>query len=322
MRRRGCVATTLALLIVVPGCGSRATTNSSPTSQLPATGSVSPSEGTLPSGRIAFEVEVGFDGVISKNIYSVRPDGGGAQQLTHLAAGYAYHPAYSPDGSRIIFAQEDRGRTRWGGPTSHLHVMDADGAQTGRLTSGREYDTAPATSADGTWVAFVRQIGEDRSAIFLMHPDGTAIDQLTQPPKPESDNFPSFSPDGTSVAFDRGGAIYVASLSDPEKPRRITPSGVDAQYARWSPDGRRLLFEADGLHVINADGSGLTDIGPGGGGDWSPDGNWIAYQRWTPGTNYLALVVARADGSNPSEVWTTPPGTDTFIVYVDWGPGT
>jgi Tol biopolymer transport system component len=322
MRRRGWATTTLALLVVLSGCGSPATTDNSPTSQTTASGSVAPSEETLPSGRIAFEVEVGFDGAISKNIYSVQPDGSDALQLTHLSAGYAYHPAYSPDGSRIYFGEEGKGRNRWGGPISHLYVMDADGTKTAQLTTGRESDTAPASSADGTWVAFARQIGEDRSAIFLMHPDGTATAQLTQPPKPESDNFPSFSPDGASVAFDRGGAIYVASLSEPEKPRRVTPPGVDAQYARWSPDGRRLLFEADGLHVINADGSGLTDIGPGGGGDWSPDGNWIAYARWTPGTIYLALVVSRPDGSDATEIWTTPPGTDTFIVYVDWAPGT
>jgi Tol biopolymer transport system component len=69
----------------------------------------------------------------------------------------------------------------------------------------------------------------------------------------------------------------------------------------WSPDGRQIAFEADPrrgdhrIYVINADGSDLRQIIDGEGRDsapaWSPDGQWIAFARWTD------LWLVRPDGA-------------------------
>jgi len=57
----------------------------------------------------------------------------------------------------------------------------------------------------------------------------------------------------------------------------------------WSPSGRQILFPAGSarpdhnLYVINADGSGMTQVTSGDTHDqeaeWSPDGEWIAFYR-------------------------------------------
>lgn len=73
---------------------------------------------------------------------------------------------------------------------------------------------------------------------------------------------------------------------------KITDLPEGACQPSWSPDGKRLVFISPcggmdeiyynaGLHIINADGSGLTPIETVPGGDfdpaWSPDGKSIAF---------------------------------------------
>jgi Tol biopolymer transport system component len=68
---------------------------------------------------------------------------------------------------------------------------------------------------------------------------------------------PRASPDGKQVAYDAGGAVWVADLSHLDAPRRLTPGN----FPLWSPDGERIVYTmgrpADAaLYVRRADGSG------------------------------------------------------------------
>lgn len=81
-----------------------------------------------------------------------------------------------------------------------------------------------------------------------------------------------------------------------------------------SPKGKQLLFESRArgrTKLVKVDGTGLLDLGTGGEPDRSSDG--------TQGTDYIALAVMRADGSNPVEIWHTPPKTNNFNVGAAWG---
>jgi Tol biopolymer transport system component len=61
-------------------------------------------------------------------LFTVKPNGRGLRQLTHLP-GNSYNPAWSPDGSKIVFA-----RNHTVGPEADLYTMNADGTYIRRIT--------------------------------------------------------------------------------------------------------------------------------------------------------------------------------------------
>jgi len=84
------------------------------------------------------------------------------------------------------------------------------------------------------------------------------------------------------------------------------PASDEGDHAGWSPDGKRIVFSStrDGgqLHifVMNADGSGVTQLTSGGFVDddpvWSPDGKRIAFHSTRDGGDE-DIFVMNADGS-------------------------
>ncbi len=112
--------------------------------------------------------------------------------------------------------------------------MDADGEGVKRLTFQGSYNTSPAWSPDGKWIAYVgRKNGKNQ--IFMIQSDSADMRQLTFEGNNEG---PTFSPDGMFIAFDsdREGnkGIYVMNLHN-ERMKRITPRNMKAMNPKWSP---------------------------------------------------------------------------------------
>ncbi|MCM3872259.1 MAG: DPP IV N-terminal domain-containing protein, partial [Pyrinomonadaceae bacterium] len=141
------------------------------------------------------------------------------------------------------------------------------------------------------------------SGIYGINPDGTSEALLIGNTRPIA-SPPSWSPDGTKIAYGRIGGpppfedeIYVAN-ADGTGSLMIAGNAFNRNSRiAWSPNGAKLAFIGTGglVHIVNADGTGLTKlpVSPASINDlsWSPDGSMFAY------SNNVDVFVMNVDGS-------------------------
>jgi Tol biopolymer transport system component len=150
--------------------------------------------------------------------------------------------------------------------------------------------------------------------VWTIDADGTDLTRLTHSPWPEFD--PSWSPDGTQIAFrsERSGEPEIWLMNADGKGQRRLTAGLSPA---WSPDGSLIAFSGmEGLSVIRPDGTGRRVLPHTEGGEypsWSPDGSRIAFD-----SNVIrqhTMYVAQADGSKVVDLASVGEGWQ-----VDWSP--
>jgi Tol biopolymer transport system component len=247
---------------------------------------------------------------------------------------------------------------RTGNP--ELWVMNADGSNQIQLTNTPDIERQPKLSPDGTQIVFVRGNGRSggfpdvpHEMIWVVDTDGSDAHSVFAPAVPNggvappivsNDRDPSWSPDGTQIAFSREGiGITMSGImvmnADGSGARVVRPMVSDparVSQLAWSPDGTRIAYTYDYVccawHIVfvNADGSGPTFaplIGPRNDVDtqtsdrapaWSPDGSRIAFTG-QPNVNGTVgapgLWVANATGA-PNPTALAPDGAAPA-----WSPG-
>jgi hypothetical protein len=208
----------------------------------------------------------------------------------------AYSPAFGP-GAALYF-HEQRGRT------SVLKVAHtrADGEITNVASIGddRGLNFHPRPSPDGSRIAFDSDRDGTR-AVYVADADGRRVQRISGAGYAA---VPSWSPDGTEVAFVRAEPstpsvwnVWIAA-PDGTKLRRITQHRVGQSWgASWFPDGRRLAYSVETrLVVLNlATGKRETFDSPVPGKlvrtpAVSPDGARIIFQVFREGVWLLDLT--------------------------------
>ena len=213
----------------------------------------------------------------STGISIVDVAGGAATRVTRHAGWMDEGAAWSPDGTRIVFARSTDGERSY-----HLFVMRGDGRALRRITSG--FDERPAWSPDGRWIAY-----QSTTGTRLVRPDGSCDHAV---PGTKDSVLPAWAPGGR-LAFGQRGYV-VTARTDGTARRRI----VRGREPEWSPDGRAIVYTGPngGVFVAGARGERPHMIHSGMEPSWSPDGKRIAFTRW-PTSNRFAVWVMNGDGS-------------------------
>ena len=221
---------------------------------------------------------------------------------------------WSRDGTRLLIQKAD----------GNLSVLHADGSET-RLTDrpaelqagmGSGRPTGATISPDGSRVVFagLTKAGHfcHDGALFSVDADGgpVAVFWTSHIPQNGIVKGPTFSPDGTQIAFvdgycDNSNNVWVANADGSNAHRILTEDdrlinspndvfgyGLDGGHVQglaWSPTGDRIALAYEKRAFTFApDGSDIEQVAGGGGATgiyWSPDGTQVETTGpWLRGT--------------------------------------
>jgi len=187
-------------------------------------------DGTKIAFSINYQRRLGF-----RSIVVTDADGTDIQQITGTDRTSHWHdhsvPAWSPDGNRIAYVNENRSSFR--ADTFEIFVVNAapKGYSNAIQLTDSEVDWAPAWSPDGTKIAFERW-QDGNFEIFVMNADGTEVHQLTDGGK---DSIrPVWSPDGTRIAFSHGNGNYQIFLMNADG-TTVIDTGQRGGVSSWTP---------------------------------------------------------------------------------------
>ena len=170
--------------------------------------------------------------------------------VTELTAGGEgaedWGPAWSRDGSRIAF---ERRAGEWG-----IYWVPARGGEEHLVTTiaHQNPETLPqiSWSRDGKWIAAPDRDSRGGTQISLISA-ATGEERAVSSNAAGIDHAPSFSPDGTMLAYTsctfgvQACDVYILDLDrslNPRQRRRLTTQNAYVRGIAWLPDGRNLVY--------------------------------------------------------------------------------
>lgn len=203
--------------------------------------------------------------------------------------------------------------------------------------AGEGADFDPDVSRDGSMIVYASTQHRKTADIYLKRTDGRTVTQLTA--DPGQDVMPSFSPDGSRIAFasnrDGNWDIYVMGTGG-GRAVKLTGTPQHDVHPTWSSDGKKLVFSRLGemsgrweMWVIEVDRPQLAEfVGFGLFPEFCPvpatgpmGGDMIVYQRsrdrgdrafsiWT-------IEYSPGDASSPTEIASS---MESALINPSWSP--
>lgn len=246
-------------------------------------------------------------------------------QIT-FAEGIEAFPAWSPDGRTLAFSREV-------GAVRRIFAKDVATGEERAITQSAFDDIQPAFSADGGTLLFARAREPGRrlepADVFGQYDgaDVCAVDLATgrETRLVEKAANPSASPIGGRIAFDASWAgprrLWTADERgrNPEQATSDQSEAVAHVRPRWSPDGRRLVFQniertRFDIRVADLESKSLV---------------WVTHDHfqdlcpvWSPSGTLLYFSSYRSGGLNVWRVPVSPDGTPSGLLQqLTTGPG-
>ena len=116
-----------------------------------------------------------------------------------------------------------------------IYLMNPDGSEQVNLTKNLADDLFPVWAPTGEQILFV----SDRDGVrdlYLMDADGGNVEKVFK--QSAHREHPTWAPDGKQIAYERGKAIYIATIGK-QIEELVVSDGFDPA---WSPDGREIAL--------------------------------------------------------------------------------
>jgi len=240
--------------------------------------------------------------------------------------------ASAGEGGKIAFSKLIGGK--W-----QIVVTDENGQNMINLSKNNKNDSEPSWSFDGEYIAFVsdrRGLSPNETQVYIMDADGSNQRLVTKRNEDVQDHYPCFSPDGKKLVFTRktiGENLHLQSNFD----YKIFTIDIDGKneehltagfYARWSPDGRKMIFnpfdDVIGLiqnNVATMDTDGKNQVNITDGADiepsWSRNGKYIVFSSPRNGNSY---EIYKMDSDGKNIVCLTNGGASWLPLGPSWSP--
>jgi Tol biopolymer transport system component len=168
------------------------------------------------------------------DIFAMRANGSGRRQLTKTRSVNETQPAWAPGGRWIAFTGK-----------KGVYAMRSDGKKR-RLVAAKGLQPSWAKGASG--IVFTRRTPRWNGFVLRTNLNGKHTRWLL---RPRLDASPTWSPDGSRLAFTRDGIVYLVG-ADGGIARSTGLKGADPA---WSPNGDNLVV-ASGLDLVIANSDG------------------------------------------------------------------
>jgi len=248
----------------------------------------------------------------------------GALKINISQTGSLQNPAWSPDGSSILFT---RFRSGYNEEPADLFVVKLSDLSLRTLVSdGSGNINLPGSSWVGNKIVFA-STREPHDEVYIIDENGNPGDEIQVTGRSGKVAYePSLSPDGQWVVFEShildaegNGVITKYRIDGTASYQDLTDEGDDCRQPNWSPSGDLILYQKYSagqwnIWVMSTDGTNKKQVTSGAGdktdASFSPDVQWILYSSDEGVLEYANLYIIPVAGGNPVRVTTYNGGYD------------
>lgn len=222
-----------------------------------------------------------------------RPDG---SDVRTLVTGSPSDPAWSPDGTRLVFTQVSN---RSSGLPPDVYTVGADGSG---LRKVADVGFDPSFSPDGTRIVYSTHQQQPERWDVAVVPAGGGVARLVTQALPDGFHLsPRWAPEGERIAFAGRGYLGVIG-ADGSGLRRYALAGRPGSV-EWAADGKSVLYSGFGIFRLDLETGRNTKLAQFGMQEaLSPDGTTIAFAGGGECKDRIGIYRVAATGGTPTRL--------------------